>query len=47
MKESVSQRAERQFRERMAFYGHLAARTQAVKDLQERERQQAKQPLDK
>lgn len=38
MKESVSERAERQYRERMAFYDHLAARTQAARDLIARER---------
>ena len=37
-KESVAERAERQYRERVAFYDHLAARTQAAKDLLARER---------
>ena len=38
MKESVSERAERQYRERMAFYDHLAARTQAARALIAEER---------
>ena len=47
MKESVAERAERQYRERMAFYDHLAARTQAAKDLRDRERNPPIKPLDK
>lgn len=47
MRESVAERAERQYRERMAFYDHLAARTQAAKDLLARERDSTTNPLDK
>lgn len=41
-KETVHERIERQYRERMAFYYHLSARTQAARDLIAKESQATK-----
>ena len=41
-RETVHERIERQYRERVAFYDHISARTQAARDLIAKESQSPK-----
>ena len=42
-RETIMERAERQYRERMAFYQHLSNRTQAARNLISKETQISKE----